>query len=269
MVKKLLAVYWALFAFKRTHIKNKNRIMRQLDPYSFFMHENIILLASKGGNGKKILDVGSGGQWARNFFESQNFVYEGCDVQSSNNSDIQDFLVTNEILPVESDSYDIIIANSVLEHLKNPELAISEWFRALKPGGKLFLQTNFLFQEHSSPDDYFRFSIYGLHELLNRQNFEIKMSCKIGARFTFAQQLLLNWWLSKIEIPLVKFFSLDRLGKIVFLPVLFLTWLTNLFLGPCIFLILLAQSGLGNLPYFKRKPIFYTGVGAFAHKPAK
>lgn len=243
--------------------------MKFLDPYSFFMHENIILLAGKGGSGTKILDVGSGGQWARNFFESRNFEYQGCDVQSSNNSHIQDFLVTNEILPIESDTYDVIIANSVLEHLKNPELAISEWFRALKPGGTLFLQTNFLFQEHSSPDDYFRFSIFGLRELLQRENFEIQLSCKIGTRFTFAQQLLLNWWLSKLEIPLVKFFNFSILGKIVFLPILFLTWLMNLFLGTCIFLILLAQSVLGNLQYLKRNSIFYTGVAALAHKPAK
>jgi ubiquinone/menaquinone biosynthesis C-methylase UbiE len=118
-------------------------------------------------------------------FETNSNKYLGCDVESSDYSGIQDFLVGDEILPLESNSLDLIISNSVLEHLKIPETAIAEWYRVLKPGGYLFLQTNFLYQEHCSPDDYFRFSIYGLRELLNRENLEIKLSKKSAKDLLF------------------------------------------------------------------------------------
>ena len=267
--KYLLIIYWAYFAFKRTQIKKTNRMMELIDPYSYFMHESIIDLSKAFSKDKIVLDVGSGGQWARNFFETNSNKYLGCDVESSDYSGIQDFLVLDEILPLESNSLDLIISNSVLEHLKKPDAAIAEWYRVLKPGGCLFLQTNFLYQEHCSPDDYFRFSINGLRELLNRENFEIKLSKKIGKRFTFSQQLLLGWWISKLEIPLVKFFDRNKFKKLVFLPILFATWVLNLSVGFIICLVLIMQSLLGNLQKFDKNSIYYTGVAAYAYKPLK
>jgi hypothetical protein len=108
-----------------------------------------------------------------------------------------------------------------------------------------------------------------LRELLNRENFEIKLSKKIGKRFTFSQQLLLGWWISKLEIPLVKFFDQNKFKKLVFLPILFATWVLNLSVGFIICLVLIMQSLLGNLQKFEKNSIYYTGVAAYAYKPLK
>lgn len=43
-------------------------------------------------------------------------------------------------LPQQSDSFDLIICNHVLEHVENDEMAMKELFRVLKPGGKAILQ---------------------------------------------------------------------------------------------------------------------------------
>jgi phosphatidylethanolamine/phosphatidyl-N-methylethanolamine N-methyltransferase len=40
-------------------------------------------------------------------------------------------------LPFENNSFDRIIATCLIVHLDNPESAIDEWMRILKPGGKL------------------------------------------------------------------------------------------------------------------------------------
>ena len=49
---------------------------------------------------------------------------------------------------------------------KYKDIAIAEMKRVLKPGGKLLLTTRFVFPLHDVPNDYFRFTKYGLQHLL-------------------------------------------------------------------------------------------------------
>lgn len=67
--------------------------------------------------------------------------------------------------------FDVVLCTEVLEHLPEPQKAIDEIFRVLKPGGELLLTTRFLFPIHDAPHDYFRYTKYGLRYLLRR--FEI------------------------------------------------------------------------------------------------
>ena len=68
-------------------------------------------------------------------------------------------------------SFDVVLCTEVLEHLREPQRAIDEMYRVLKPGGTLLLTTRFLFPIHDAPHDYYRFTKYGLQHLLRR--FEI------------------------------------------------------------------------------------------------
>jgi SAM-dependent methyltransferase len=65
-------------------------------------------------------------------------------------------------LPFKDHSVDGIICNSVLEHLRQPGVAVREMKRVLKPGGQLYIQTPFIHAFHSSPDDFFRWTAEGL-----------------------------------------------------------------------------------------------------------
>ena len=57
------------------------------------------------------------------------------------------------------DNYaDVVYSEMVLEHISNPEAAISEIFRILKPGGIVIHTTVFIMPYHPSPNDYWRFS---------------------------------------------------------------------------------------------------------------
>jgi SAM-dependent methyltransferase len=76
-----------------------------------------------------------------------------------------------QALPLASGAFDVVLCTEVLEHLPEPQQAIDEMFRVLKPGGTLLLTTRFLFPIHDAPHDYFRFTKYGLRHLLRR--FEI------------------------------------------------------------------------------------------------
>ncbi len=73
-----------------------------------------------------------------------------------------------QVLGVADASFDHVLCTEVLEHLPEPQRAIDEMFRVLRPGGTLLLTTRFLFPIHDSPHDYFRFTKYGLRHLLRR-----------------------------------------------------------------------------------------------------
>jgi SAM-dependent methyltransferase len=64
--------------------------------------------------------------------------------------------------------FEVVLCTEVLEHLPEPQKAIDEMFRVLKPGGELLLTTRFLFPIHDAPHDYFRYTKYGLRHLLRR-----------------------------------------------------------------------------------------------------
>ncbi|MCP6718270.1 MAG: class I SAM-dependent methyltransferase [Patescibacteria group bacterium] len=68
-------------------------------------------------------------------------------------------------LPFKNEEFDNILCTEVLEHLHSPEIAISEMERVLKRGGKLILTTRFIFPLHDVPNDYYRFTKYGLKHL--------------------------------------------------------------------------------------------------------
>ena len=51
----------------------------------------------------------------------------------------------------------------VLEHLKEPSIGINEMARVLKPGGQLILTTVQCWEIHQHPNDFFRYTRYGLN----------------------------------------------------------------------------------------------------------
>ncbi|MCE8424426.1 MAG: class I SAM-dependent methyltransferase [Candidatus Methanoperedens sp.] len=69
----------------------------------------------------------------------------------------------------EDNSIDGIICAAVLEHVYNPDKAVSELFRILKPGGKMFVYVPWIFMYHAPHtgeySDYFRFSCDGVRYL--------------------------------------------------------------------------------------------------------
>ena len=74
-------------------------------------------------------------------------------------------------LPVKSSSVDLIVSNSVLEHIENYKQAISEAKRILKPGGYFYLCTPLLSPKHH-PIDYTRWTIEGLKTMFEPEKYK-------------------------------------------------------------------------------------------------
>jgi SAM-dependent methyltransferase len=57
-----------------------------------------------------------------------------------------------------SSVFDTVIATEVLEHCRDPKLAVSELRRVLKHGGVCIITTRFIHPYHPTPQDYYRFT---------------------------------------------------------------------------------------------------------------
>ncbi|MFH1532767.1 MAG: methyltransferase domain-containing protein [Pseudomonadota bacterium] len=79
----------------------------------------------------------------------------------------------NETLPVSSSAADSVVSFQVMEHLREPGQFLSECHRILRTGGHLVLSIPFLWPVHEGPVDYYRYTRFGLHHLLEKAGFEV------------------------------------------------------------------------------------------------
>ena len=75
------------------------------------------------------------------------------------------------------DKFDLIIASDTLEHIKNDNSALLEWYRILKPNGKLIIFVpafNFLWSSHDEINHHFRrYSQSELRKKIKQTKFRI------------------------------------------------------------------------------------------------
>lgn len=100
-----------------------------------------------------VLDVGAKASQYQKLIPST--IYMRLDIDAECHPDI---CCDVHAIAWESNYFDTIIATEVLEHLYDPQKAIDEMRRVLKPGGVCILSTRFIYPYHHSPKDYFRFT---------------------------------------------------------------------------------------------------------------
>jgi ubiquinone/menaquinone biosynthesis C-methylase UbiE len=72
-------------------------------------------------------------------------------------------------LSYEPDQFDMVLFDQVLEHVEgNPQQAIDELYRVLKPGGLLICATVLVYPIHGYPSNYWRFTPEGLKLMCRR-----------------------------------------------------------------------------------------------------
>src|SRR5918997_58250 len=86
-------------------------------------------------------------------------------------------------LPFPDAIFDATVNIVTLEHVTDPARVIAELHRCLKPGGQLFLVTPLEWEEHQQPHDYFRYTRFALHHLLNQSGFEAVRIEPVGGYF--------------------------------------------------------------------------------------
>ncbi len=85
-------------------------------------------------------------------------------------------------LPLKKSKFDGVVSVNSLYYCNNPKKSIKEFSYVLKSGGKLVLMTPFIYPIHDAPDDKYRFTEYGIRELL-KEDFIIENIKAIGGIF--------------------------------------------------------------------------------------
>jgi len=102
---------------------------------------------------------------------------------------------------IESESYKIVLCTGLIEHLLDPQRLIDEFYRILKPGGKLILSAAGIFAYHEGPQDFFRFTPFGIKFYFNRwKNVSMRGSCQ--PFYTIAIMLQRIYFQCKIKFGL-------------------------------------------------------------------
>lgn len=94
-------------------------------------------------------------------------------------------------MPLADKSIDAILCSEVFEHLKDPVLAIKEFSRIMRKGGKLILTAPFCSLTHMAPYYYGNgFSEYWYKAHLMEHGFEIEEIIPYGNYFKYLNQEL-------------------------------------------------------------------------------
>lgn len=91
-------------------------------------------------------------------------------------------------IPFLDETFDLVVAQAVLEHVLDPFACVAEMNRVLKPGGLVYAETPFMQQVHGGRYDFHRFTQLG-HRRLFRHFVEVKSGIVSGAGSALAWSL--------------------------------------------------------------------------------
>jgi SAM-dependent methyltransferase len=153
----------------------------------------------------KCLDIGAG-SFSRyeELFQCKDYIK--MDIFPGKNVDV---IGRAEAIPFEDDIFDSIVCTQVFEHLKNPFGSAVEFFRVLKKGGVVLLTVPQINELHEEPDDYFRYTKYGIEEIFREAGFKIIEMEQRGGFFTTIAQLKIRYLIDRFKL-----YKRPLLGKI-------------------------------------------------------
>ncbi|MCX8108509.1 MAG: class I SAM-dependent methyltransferase [Verrucomicrobiae bacterium] len=95
-------------------------------------------------------------------------------------------------LPFQHATFDTVICTQVIEHVPEPQRAICEIARVLRPGGVLILTAPMLWPLHEEPYDFFRYTSHGLSRLLTSAGLVVLRQVQRGHPVSALGQALLD-----------------------------------------------------------------------------
>jgi SAM-dependent methyltransferase len=152
-------------------------VLRWVDPFHRELNRRLEAAARSLPPGARVLDAGAGECRQAEWFAHTRYVTmdRGVGDERWDYSRIQ-VLGDLRALPFRGDSFDAVVNIQVLEHLQEPAQGVREMSRVLKPGGQLILTTVQHWEIHQEPNDFFRFTRYGLRYLFEQAGLE---DCKL------------------------------------------------------------------------------------------
>lgn len=175
-------IYYRLLALKR---RLPEWLRYRLDPYNTEADRFIASAAAALRPNAFVLDAGAGEcRHAPLFAHSRYFGTDNGrgDVVAHPYGRLA-FISDMIALPVRAGRMDAVISVNVLEHVAEPARVLAECGRVLRPGGTLYLVAPQSWRLHEVPQDFLRFTKYGLAYLLDQAGFTVVGIRAIGGAF--------------------------------------------------------------------------------------
>jgi SAM-dependent methyltransferase len=134
-----------------------------------------------GRVGGRMLDVGCGHKPYAQLFHVTEHVGLELDSPQARARARADVFYDGQRFPFPDARFETVFASQVFEHVFNPDAFLAEAHRVLVPGGQLLMTMPFVWDEHEQPNDYARYSSFGLTHLLEKHGFRKLVLHKSGA----------------------------------------------------------------------------------------
>ena len=167
------------------------RTRRWMSPVLFGLYREIERRVRCFKDGR-LLDVGAGSIPYRSLMVD-GLVYETLDLEERGQA-LTYVADAQHMDAVPSQTYDYVLCSEVLEHVADPHAALAEIARVLKPGGNAVITVPHLSRLHEVPNDFTRWTAWGLREMLDSHGFQVGEISPTGGLFTFlVHQVALLW----------------------------------------------------------------------------
>lgn len=145
-----------------------------------------------------LIDVGCGLRSYQAIFADRVDSYIGIDWPGIAYQTEPDVIGDALHIPIKPGCADTVLATEVMEHLVSPDIFLSEVVRVLRLGGRLILSVPFLEPLHEEPRDYYRFTPFSLHLLLDHHGFCVEKIWSRGGWWSvvlgsFVSKTLYDW----------------------------------------------------------------------------
>lgn len=173
--------------------------------YRHLQRRRLSLVSETAKRGAKVLDIGCGDAWLGIELSRFDINYTGIEAPFAKKINPAIKYVGIEGMREKAASYDAVMFWETLEHLANPLLAIRKAKKALKKGGRLFIECPNLgswerslfgsnWFHYDPPRHLYHFSKQGLKRLLEKEGFKVVQQQEVFAPeyipYGFAQSVL-------------------------------------------------------------------------------
>lgn len=167
----------------------------------------------------RILDLGCGPN-CRYADLIPKYLRIGLDVDVTYTPDV---VGKGENLPFKNDSFDSILCLQVLEHVSEPGAVLKEMWRVCRNNSNVLIMAPQFNELHEEPNDYFRYTCFGLKHLIKKQGFKVIEIKQRGAFFSLIAHASIRYAIDRFN--LVEGKLLTRLLRI---PVKFIVAIASL-----------------------------------------
>jgi SAM-dependent methyltransferase len=134
--------------------------------------------------GMRLLDLGCGARpYAPLYREKFGECVAGDYVSRTDDLDIR---LDAQALPFGDNMFDCVLFSEVVEHVPDAPEALAEIARVLRPGGTLLITWPFMYMMHEVPNDYVRFTEFGMARLLASNGLKVEALARRGGALALA-----------------------------------------------------------------------------------